>query len=102
MERDAAGDGAFDPTDPVHVAELVCYLASPEAGWVSGQTFQVSGARIQHVTSWSAAQTLERTDAGWCASDLAHELPRMFGAGPRAQERPPVDWSDRYHAKREQ
>src|SRR4051794_33749853 len=33
----------FDNTSPVHVAELVCYLASPQAGWMSGQTFQVSG-----------------------------------------------------------
>src|SRR5262249_52436770 len=29
------GELDFDPTSPDHVAELVCYLASPAAGWIS-------------------------------------------------------------------
>jgi NAD(P)-dependent dehydrogenase (short-subunit alcohol dehydrogenase family) len=33
----------FDPRDPVHVGEFGAYLASPDAGWISGQTFQVRG-----------------------------------------------------------
>src|SRR5207253_2777165 len=35
------GDAKFDPRDPRHVAEFGAYLASPDAGWISGQTFQV-------------------------------------------------------------
>ncbi|MDQ1520480.1 MAG: hypothetical protein QOI55_1553 [Actinomycetota bacterium] len=89
---------SFDPTDPAHVAEFVCYLASPGAGWISGQTFQVSGARVQHVRAWDVQQVLERDDAGWTARELADEVPRMFGAGPKRAERPPQEWSDAYHS----
>jgi NAD(P)-dependent dehydrogenase (short-subunit alcohol dehydrogenase family) len=94
----AAAGVPYDPTDPVHVAEFVCYLASPAAGWISGQTFQVAGARVQHVRAWDVAKTLDRSDAGWTAAELADEVPRWFGAGPRRVERPPKEWSDRYHA----
>jgi NAD(P)-dependent dehydrogenase (short-subunit alcohol dehydrogenase family) len=91
----------YDPTDPVHVAEFVCYLASPAAGWISGQTFQVAGARVQHVRAWDVAKTLERSDAGWTAGELVDEVPRWFGAGPRRAELPPKEWSDTYHASSE-
>jgi NAD(P)-dependent dehydrogenase (short-subunit alcohol dehydrogenase family) len=95
------GDGApFDPTDPVHVAEFACYLASPAAGWVSGQTFQVSGARIEHVDAWQHGAAMARDDAGFSANDLAQEVPRMFGAGPRPADPPPKAWSDAYHERR--
>jgi NAD(P)-dependent dehydrogenase (short-subunit alcohol dehydrogenase family) len=60
--RQQSPESAFDATDPVHVAELVCYLASPAAGWISGQTFQVRGATIEHVTGWQIARTLARAD----------------------------------------
>jgi NAD(P)-dependent dehydrogenase (short-subunit alcohol dehydrogenase family) len=96
--RDASDATAFDPTDPVHVAEFVCFLASPAGGWLSGQTFQVSGPRVQHVSTWAVNRTLERDDAGWTAAELADEIPRLFGAGPKRAERPPQEWSDRYHA----
>ena len=45
-------DVDFDPTDPVHVAEMACYLASPEARWVSGQCFQVRGGIVEHVRTF--------------------------------------------------
>jgi NAD(P)-dependent dehydrogenase (short-subunit alcohol dehydrogenase family) len=92
--------GEADPAarDPVHVAEFACYLASPAAGWISGQTFQVSGPRVQHVRAWDVAQTLERDEGGWTAGELADELPRLFGAGPKRPEPPPKEWSDQYHS----
>lgn len=93
----AARADPFDATSPVHVAELVCYLASPAAGWCSGQAFQVSGGRINHVQTFVPAATLERADRGFTVSDLQAELPRLFGAGPRRSDPPPTEWSDRYH-----
>jgi len=99
MERDRAAEASFDQTDPVHVAEFVCYLASPAAGWISGQTFQVSGARLQRVRAWDAQQTLPPHDAGLTAPDLVHEVPRLFGAGPKRAEPPPKEWSDAYHER---
>jgi NAD(P)-dependent dehydrogenase (short-subunit alcohol dehydrogenase family) len=83
---------AFDARDPVHVAEFGCYLASPAAGYISGQTFQVHGGTIEHVSSWEVRRELRRADRAFTAAELAHELPRLFGAGPKAADPPPPDW----------
>ena len=75
-ERRSATDGERTrmrpkTTDPVHVAEFGCYLASAEAGWINGQTFQVRGATIEHVGSWRVERTINRPDRGWTAPELA-------------------------------
>jgi hypothetical protein len=100
MARSRERETTFDPTDPTHVAELICYLASPEAGWISGQCFQVRGGVVEHVRAWEVAATLERHDAGWTADELARELPRLFGAGAKRADPPPADWQARYRAER--
>jgi NAD(P)-dependent dehydrogenase (short-subunit alcohol dehydrogenase family) len=83
---------AGDEQSPDHVAELVCYLASPAAQWISGQLFHVSGHRIGHAIPWTLRGELVRADRGWTAADLVQEMPRFFGAGPPANEKPPADW----------
>jgi NAD(P)-dependent dehydrogenase (short-subunit alcohol dehydrogenase family) len=100
MSRNAARQEiAFDPTDPVHVAEMACFLASPAAGWISGQCFQVRGGIVEHIRTFEADRVIERGDRGWTAADLAAELPRMFGAGAHAADPPPRDWQDQYHER---
>jgi NAD(P)-dependent dehydrogenase (short-subunit alcohol dehydrogenase family) len=99
MASTADDASTFDRTDPVHVAEFACYLASPAAGWISGQTFQVSGARVQRVRAWEATADVEREDRGFTAADLASEVPRLFGAGPKRPEPPPDEWSEAYRAR---
>ena len=94
-----AADAPFDWGDPVHVAEMICYLASPGAGWLSGQCFQVRGSIVEHVRMYEVDRVLERTDRGWTAEDYAHELPRLFNAGAKKSDPPPQDWSEEYHAK---
>ena len=89
----------FDPTDPTHVAELVSYLASPGAGWISGQCFQVRGGTIEHVRTWEVRDQVERHDRGWTAEDLASEIPRLFGAAAKRADPPPPAWRDEYHAR---
>jgi NAD(P)-dependent dehydrogenase (short-subunit alcohol dehydrogenase family) len=89
----------FDPTDPVHVAEMICYLASAGSGWCNGQTFQVRGGIVEHVQTFVVDRMAERSDAGWTAPDLVGELPRLFGAGARAADPPPKEWQDQYRAK---
>jgi NAD(P)-dependent dehydrogenase (short-subunit alcohol dehydrogenase family) len=100
MERNAAQREAdhelLDPTDPVHVAEFGCYLASSAAGWISGQTFQVRGATIEHVGSWRVERTVTRPDRGWTAPELTAELPRAFGAGAKRSDPPPAEWREKY------
>lgn len=100
IERNAARlDADFDPTDPIHVAEMVSYLASPEAGWVSGQCFQVRGGIVEHIQTFVVDRVAERTDRAWTASDLAAEIPRMFGAGARPADPPPKEWQEQYRQK---
>ncbi|MGH9014318.1 MAG: SDR family NAD(P)-dependent oxidoreductase, partial [Acidimicrobiia bacterium] len=65
IDRARAEEEAFDPTDPIHVAEMVCYLASPGAGWLSGQCFQVRGGVVEHVRAWEVDAQAERHDRGW-------------------------------------
>jgi 3-oxoacyl-[acyl-carrier protein] reductase len=89
----------YDPTDPAHVAEFVCYLAGPAAGWINGQCFQVRGGIIEHVRSWSVASTLERAGSGFAADELVHEVPRMFGAGSLRPMLPPKEWQDQYRSR---
>jgi NAD(P)-dependent dehydrogenase (short-subunit alcohol dehydrogenase family) len=91
----AQAEAAFDTADPVHVAELVCYLASAAAGWISGQTFSVRGGAIEHVGGWQVTRALERTDRPFTAADLGSELPRLFGAGSKRSDPPPKDWRKR-------
>ena len=95
----ARGPQEFDNQSPVHVAELICYLASPYAQYMSGQSFQVSGSRIEHVHTFVGAELLHRTDRGWTAGDLKGEMPRLFGVGPYRSDPPPKEWQKQYHAK---
>jgi NAD(P)-dependent dehydrogenase (short-subunit alcohol dehydrogenase family) len=99
IDRARAEDEAFDPTDPVHVAEMVCYLASPAAGWLSGQCFQVRGGVVEHVRTWEVDAQAERHDRGWTAGELAAEVPRLFGAGAKRADPPPKEWQEQYHER---
>jgi NAD(P)-dependent dehydrogenase (short-subunit alcohol dehydrogenase family) len=98
--RQQTEEMTFDATDPVHAAELLCYLASPAAGWISGQTFQVRGAIVEHVGGWQVARTLERSDRPFTAADLAAELPRLFDAGSKRSDPPPKAWREQYAARK--
>jgi NAD(P)-dependent dehydrogenase (short-subunit alcohol dehydrogenase family) len=100
IDRARAEEKAFDPTDPVHVAEMVCYLASPAAGWLSGQCFQVRGGIVEHVRAWDVDVQTERHDRGWTADELATEVPRLFGAGTKRSDPPPKEWREQYRQRR--
>jgi NAD(P)-dependent dehydrogenase (short-subunit alcohol dehydrogenase family) len=84
--------------DPVHVAEFACYLASPAAGWLSGQTFQIRGGELEHISTWKVADRLQREEGSWTASEFQAELPRLFGAGPKKADMPPAEWRARRQA----
>jgi NAD(P)-dependent dehydrogenase (short-subunit alcohol dehydrogenase family) len=100
IDRARAEEEDFDPTDPVHVAEMVCYLASPAAAWLSGQCFQVRGGTVEHVRTWEVDTQAERHDRGWTAAELAAEIPRLFGAGAKAADPPPKEWQEQYRKGR--
>jgi len=92
MARASATGEPDTRRDPAHVAELACYLASPAAGWISGQTFQVHGGLLQHVRTWDVCREMARADGSWTADEFAAELPRAFGAGPKKPDMPPAEW----------
>ncbi len=92
MNRNTEAE-TFDSRSPDHVAEFGCYLASPDAGWLSGQTFQVRGGSIEHVTTWKVEAAARRADAGFTAADYVTEVPRLFGAAARRSDPPPAEWS---------
>ena len=91
IEHEGGTEQAQQMRDPVHVAELGCFLASPEAAGISGQTFQVHGGTVEHVTTWRVAQTWSRDDRGYTADELAEQLPREAPA--KKADRPPAEWS---------
>ena len=84
----------FDPRDPVHVGEFGAYLASPDAGWISGQTFQVRGGTVEHVETWSVRDTA-RGRARIHRRRLPREIPRLFGAAAKRADPPPAGWKAR-------
>jgi NAD(P)-dependent dehydrogenase (short-subunit alcohol dehydrogenase family) len=73
--------GDVHVADPSHTAALVVYLSSPEAGWISGQTFNVWGSRIERIATFNADRV---ADAGTALTpDVLRQLvPRLYGAGP--------------------
>jgi NAD(P)-dependent dehydrogenase (short-subunit alcohol dehydrogenase family) len=81
----------FDPRDPNHVAEFGCFLASPQAAGISGQTYQVHGGTIEHVRTWQVDRTWHRDDRGFTADEVAAELPLDAPAKPA--DRPPAEWT---------
>ncbi len=86
------GPGDFDPRDPVHVGEFGAYLASPDAGWISGQTFQVRGGTVEHIDTWSVRDSASAPERGFTADDYRAEISRLFGAAAKRADPPPPGW----------
>jgi len=74
--------GEFDPRDPAHVGEFVAYLASPAAGWISGQVFSVYGDRLHLNKGWHTVATIEKPGAGWTAEEYVAAIPKLAGMAP--------------------
>jgi len=44
---------SLDPLNPQHVANVVAYLASARASWLSGQVFEITGTSVRRWLPWS-------------------------------------------------
>jgi NAD(P)-dependent dehydrogenase (short-subunit alcohol dehydrogenase family) len=75
-------EGEFNARDPMHVGEFVSYLASPEAGWISGQVFSVYGDRVFLTKGWHNVAKLEKQGEAWTAPELVTAVPKMAGMQP--------------------
>jgi NAD(P)-dependent dehydrogenase (short-subunit alcohol dehydrogenase family) len=66
MARPSEG---FDRMDPVHVATLVVWLASPEAKDVTGRVFEVGGGSLGVAEGWRHGPRVEQHDL-WKPGEL--------------------------------
>ncbi|HEX4788853.1 MAG TPA: SDR family oxidoreductase [Actinospica sp.] len=68
----------FDPGDPhpdnpQHVANVVSYLASEKASWLTGQVFEITGTNVRRWLPWSPHGEVSRP-AQWTADALGEAL----------------------------
>ena len=65
-------DGGFHAFDPANVAPLVGYLASPEAGGISGEVYVVWGNQVQVAQRPTLMDAFvnPKGDAKWEVEDL--------------------------------
>lgn len=84
----AAPAEGFDVFSPANVAPMVGYLASPEAGHISGEVFVVWGGRVTVVQRPRLDVSYDNPSGGkWAVEDLHTTLAQYF----TPQHRPVVD-----------
>ncbi|CAN5153647.1 SDR family NAD(P)-dependent oxidoreductase [soil metagenome] len=70
IEPDERADDEFDPKDPSLGSPVVAWLASPEAGHVSGQVIKALGENIQLLKAWSPVASVSNGGKRWDATKL--------------------------------
>jgi NAD(P)-dependent dehydrogenase (short-subunit alcohol dehydrogenase family) len=69
--------GTFDPWDPKNVANVVAFLAAPEAADINGQIFVVFGAAIHAMSAFVPVGQVTR-DHAWTPQDLIEAKAALF------------------------
>ncbi|MFD2421869.1 SDR family NAD(P)-dependent oxidoreductase [Amycolatopsis pigmentata] len=70
--------------DPANASGLVAYLASAEAGWLTGQVLRVEGRRIIRMHGWSMGEDYTSREPGVLQpEELVEAVPVLFGVAPR-------------------
>jgi NAD(P)-dependent dehydrogenase (short-subunit alcohol dehydrogenase family) len=64
----SAGDAS--PENPFHVANVVSYLASEQASWLSGQVFEVTGTEVRRWLPWSPGASVSNGAGPWTIDAL--------------------------------
>jgi NAD(P)-dependent dehydrogenase (short-subunit alcohol dehydrogenase family) len=70
IEPGERADEQFDPKDPSLGSPVVAWLASPEAGHVSGQVVRAMGETIQLMRGWTPVATVSSNGKRWDADKL--------------------------------
>jgi NAD(P)-dependent dehydrogenase (short-subunit alcohol dehydrogenase family) len=73
-EPDERPEGEFDPKDPSLSSPVVAWLASPEAGHVSGQVIRAMGEVIELAEGWTKGPSISNGGTRWDASTLGDQL----------------------------
>ncbi|MER6972154.1 SDR family NAD(P)-dependent oxidoreductase [Nocardioides sp. NPDC000445] len=70
IEPGELAEDEFDPKDPSLGSPVVAWLASPEAGHVSGQVIRAVGENISLLKAWSPVATVSNGGKRWDADKL--------------------------------
>jgi hypothetical protein len=70
IEPDERSEDDFDPKDPSLGSPVVAWLASPEAGHVSGQVIKALGENIQWLRGWTPVSVVSNGGKRWDANKL--------------------------------
>ncbi|MGB8390536.1 SDR family NAD(P)-dependent oxidoreductase [Mycobacterium sp.] len=70
IEPDERAEDDFDPKDPSLGSPVVAWLASPEAGHVSGQVIRALGENLQLLKCWHPVATVSSGQKRWDANKL--------------------------------
>ena len=62
--------GDASPESPFHVANVVSYLASARASWLSGQVFEITGTEVRRWLPWSPGAVVSCDVGAWTVSAL--------------------------------
>lgn len=74
VEPDEQDGDEFDPLDPSLGSPVVAWLASPEAGHVSGQVIKAFGGDISWLRGWAPVATVSSGGKRWDAEKLGSIL----------------------------
>lgn len=80
-----APEGGFDAFDPVNIAPVAVWLASPLSDGVSGQVVKVQGGQVQAIEGWRP-RTQITSDQPWTVDDIEARRGELF---PDGSEIPP-------------
>jgi NAD(P)-dependent dehydrogenase (short-subunit alcohol dehydrogenase family) len=69
-EADERAEDEFDPLDPSLCSPVVAWLASDQAGHVSGQVIRAMGETIDLMQGWTKAATVSNGGTRWDAGKL--------------------------------
>jgi NAD(P)-dependent dehydrogenase (short-subunit alcohol dehydrogenase family) len=74
--------GDPSPDNPQHVANVVCYLASERAAWLSGQVFEITGTEVRRWLPWSSGAEISSATA-WSIDALDTAMAtQIYGSLP--------------------
>jgi NAD(P)-dependent dehydrogenase (short-subunit alcohol dehydrogenase family) len=73
-EPDERPEDEFDPKDPSLCSPVVAWLASPEAGHVSGQVVRAMGETIELAEGWTKGASISNGGKRWDANSLGDLL----------------------------
>jgi NAD(P)-dependent dehydrogenase (short-subunit alcohol dehydrogenase family) len=80
VEADQRAEDEFDPKDPSLGSPVVAWLASPEAGHVSGQVIRALGQDIKLLRGWTPVAEVSNGGKRWDATSLGGVLATdLFG-----------------------